>query len=76
MKISTNGECFFQKTKITNFFKIIFERCETASNVWRYFPPKVLQNSFKIIYCNQTITETSTIPAIDIFKRENPSMEG
>ena len=66
----------FKRLKLQIFFKIIFERCETAANVWRHFPPKVLENSFKLIYRNQTIRKTSSIPAIDIFKRENPSIEG
>ena len=67
---------FFKRLKLQIFLKIIFERCETEANVWRHIPPKVLQNSFKLIYRNQAIRETSTIPAIDIFKRENPSIEG
>ena len=66
----------FKRLKLQSFFKILCERCETAAHVWRHFPPKVLQNSFKVIYCNQTIRETSTIPAIDIFKWTNPSIEG
>ena len=66
----------FKRLKLQSFFKILCERCETAADVWRHFPPKVIQNSFKVIYCNQTIRETSTIPAIDIFKWTNPSIEG
>ena len=66
MKIGTNGEYLFQKTKIKNFFKMLGERCET------WAPLKVLQNRFKVIYCDQTTIETSTLPAISMFKRSNP----
>ena len=43
------------------------EKCETMMSF-----SKVLQNSFKVIYCNQATTETFTLPVICIFKRSNP----
>ena len=36
---------------------------------------KVPQNSFKVIYRDQTTLETSTLPTICIFKRSNPTIE-
>ena len=33
---------------------------------------KVLENSFKVIYCDKTTIEVSTLPAICIFKRSDP----
>ena len=66
----TNEEYLFQKTKI-NFFKK-----NAWWKVWNRGPfitsfSKVLQNSLNVICCDQT-TETSTLPAICIFKRSNP----
>ena len=36
---------------------------------------KVLQNSFKVIYHNQTPIETYTLPVICFFKRSNPTLQ-
>ena len=36
---------------------------------------KVLQNSFKVIYRNQTPIETYTLPIICFFKRSDPTLQ-
>ena len=46
------------------------ERCGKGAPMTSF--SKVLQNSFKVIYHDQTTIETSTLPAICIFKRSNP----
>ena len=50
----------FKTLKLQTFCKMFGERCEPGA-------PLVLQNSFKLLYRDETTTETSTLPAICIF---------
>ena len=59
MKIGANGEYLFQNTKIIK------------QGLHMTLFSNVLQNSFKVIYGDQTTMETSTLPVICIFKRSN-----
>ena len=58
--------------KIQNFCRMFGTRCEIGPLMTPI--SKVLQNSFKIIYRDQTTTETSTLLVIFIFKRPNQSL--
>ena len=69
MKIGTNGVYLFQETKITKFCKMLGKKCKTGVTL---LFSKILQNSFIVIYSNQTTIKTSTLPAICIFKKSNP----
>ena len=63
----------FKTLKLQTFCKMLRERYETDTPWWRHFSNKVLQNGFKVIYCDQTMIETATLPAICIFKRSDSS---
>ena len=70
--VQTKNTCL-KIPKLQNFVKCLVKDVKQGPLYGVIF--EVLQNSFKVIYYDQATIETSTLPAICIFKRSNPIVE-
>ena len=70
--VQTKNTCF-KIPKLQNFVKCLVKDVKQGPLYGVIF--EVLQNNFKVIYYDQTTIETSTRPAVCIFKRSNPIVE-